>query len=553
MKSTYRLLLVTLPLTFLAVFYFFPLSRIFFVSLSGEQEFGPGIFHRLTGTGIYAKVLWFTTWQAAVSTMLTLLLALPGTYVFARYRFPGKKLLRAFTTVPFVLPTVVVAAAFQSLLGADGLINKGLMTVLGLNTPVIRMDQSIWFILLAHVFYNYTVILRIVGSFWANLEPAMADAARMLGASSWQVFWKITLPLLRPALLAAGLLVFVFCFSSFGVILILGGPRMATIEVEIYRQAVHLFNLPMAAALSLIQIIFTFGLMWIYTWLQKKSSVPLNPDFRAATRLFTTSPKDRLIVWGNLALMLILLGLPLIALVASSFLTDSGFSGLYYTALFDNKDQSLFFVPPLDAVVNSVGFALTTLMIALILGTLAAAFLSGPKDRLASILDPVFMLPLSTSAVTLGFGFIIALDKPPLNLRTSLMLVPLAHALVAFPFVVRSLLPAMRSIPDNLREAAALLGASPRKVWQSVDLPIIGRALVVGAVFAFTVSLGEFGATMFVARPQTPTMPLAIYRFLGQPGSINYGQAMAMSSILMFVTAAGFLLLEKFRTGSGEF
>ena len=164
------------------------------------------------------------------------------------------------------------------------------------------------------------------------------------------------------------------------------------------------------------------------------------------------------------------------------------------------------------------------------------------------------MLPLSTSAVTLGFGFILALDKPPLNLRTSPMLVPLAHTLVAFPFVVRSLLPALRGIPPKLRESAAVLGAGPWQVWRTVDLPILGRALVVAAVFAFTISLGEFGATVFVARPQTPTMPLAIYRFLGQPGAVNYGQAMAMSSILMLVSAVGFGLMEKFRSGQrGEF
>ncbi len=191
---------------------------------------------------------------------------------------------------------------------------------------------------------------------------------------------------------------------------------------------------------------------------------------------------------------------------------------------------------------------------ALILGMLAATYLSGPKTRWGAFLDPLFMLPLSTSAVTLGFGFIIALDKPPLNLRTSLMLVPLAHTLVAFPFVVRSLLPALRSIPKSLREAAALLGASPWQIWRAVDLPIVGRALAVGAVFAFTISLGEFGATVFTARPQSPTMPLAIYRFLGQPGAMNYGQAMAMSSLLMLVTAAGFMFLEKVRIGQvGEF
>ena len=337
-------------------------------------------------------------------------------------------------------------------------------------------------------------------------------------------------------------------------ILILGGPHFATLEVEIYRQAVHLFNLPMAAALSVIQIVFTFALMWVYTALQRRVAVDLMPESSVSALRRVVTCRDRVMVGGNTALMILLLGLPMLALVFRSFAGDNGLSLIFYRALFENPTQSVFFVPPMQAVIYSVGFACVTLVLAVLLGLPAASFLAAPKRRLGALLDPVFMLPLSTSAVTLGFGFIIALDRPPLNLRTSLMLVPLAHTLVAFPFVVRSILPALRSIPRSLREAAVLLGASPFKVWQTVDMPIVGRAVLVGAVFAFTVSLGEFGATVFVARPQTPTMPLAIYRFLGQPGAMNYGQAMAMSSILMMVTAVGFLLLEKMRIGHmGEF
>ena len=549
-----RIWLVTLPILFLAVFYFYPVLKIFSLSFMPEGEWGPGKLHKLVSGPFYIRTFWFTFWQAALSTLLTLVLAIPGAYVFARYRFFGKNLLQSFTTVPFVLPTVVVAAAFQALLGPHGLVNAWLMAWLDLSYAPIRLNHTIWFILLAHVFYNYTVVLRIVGGFWSRLECTITESAQLLGASPWQTFYKITLPLLAPAIFAAGLLVFIFCFSSFGIILILGGPRFATIEVEIYRQAVYLFNLPMAAALSMIQIVFTFVLMWVYTALQRKAAVALMPESSARALRRVATCRDRIIVGGTASLMMLLLGMPLLALVFRSFSSDNGFSLVFYRALFENPVQSVFFVPPMEAVLYSVGFAGVTLVLAIFLGLPAASFLALPQRRLGALLDPVFMLPLSTSAVTLGFGFIIALDRPPLNLRTSLLLVPLAHTLVAFPFVVRSLLPALRSIPGSLREAATMLGASPLKVWQTVDMPIVGRAVLVGAVFAFTVSLGEFGATVFVARPQTATMPLAIYRFLGQPGAMNYGQAMAMSSILMMVTAVGFLLLEKVKIGDmGEF
>ncbi|NER32381.1 MAG: iron ABC transporter permease, partial [Symploca sp. SIO1C4] len=173
---------------------------------------------------------------------------------------------------------------------------------------------------------------------------------------------------------------------------------------------------------------------------------------------------------------------------------------------------------------------------------------------IVNFLDPLFMLPLATSAVTLGFGFIISLNRPPLDLRSSIVLVPIAHALVGIPFVMRSLLPALRRISPQLREAAAMLGAEPLSVWWTVDWPLIRRALLVGAVFAFTVSMGEFGATLFIARPQTPTMPVAIFRFLGQPGALNYGRSLAMSSLLMLVCTVGFVAIERFRVGDeGEF
>lgn len=548
------MLLAGLPLVYLAIFYFYPLIKIFTVSFIPDETWVSGNLRKLVTSGIYLRTLWFTTWQAVVSTVLTLLLALPGAYVFARYQFWGKDFLRSFTTVPFVLPTVVVAAAFHSLLGPRGLVNTSLMKGFDLTLPPVAIDQTIALILIAHVFYNYTVVLRIVGGYWARLEPGLTETAKMLGASPGKAFLKVTLPLLSPAILAASLLVFIFCFSSFGVILILGGPRFATIEVEIYRQAIHFLNLPMAAALSLVQILFTFGLMWVYTRLQRSRSLALKPESRTVTQKKIDSGADRLMVAANVGFMILFLGLPMISLVIRSFTSETGVSLVFYRALFENSTQSIFFVPPADAVFYSLGFALAALLIALTLGVPAAVFLAGPVNRIRALLDPLFMLPLSTSAVILGFGFILALDKPPLNLRTSPMLVPLAHTLVAFPFVVRSLLPALRSIPARLRESATVLGAAPWQVWRTVDLPILSRALLVAAVFAFTISLGEFGATVFVARPQTPTMPLAIYRFLGQPGAANYGQAMAMSSILMLVSMVGFVLIDKFSVGyRGEF
>jgi thiamine transport system permease protein len=222
--------------------------------------------------------------------------------------------------------------------------------------------------------------------------------------------------------------------------------------------------------------------------------------------------------------------------------------------LFVNRRGSYFYVPPVVAIRNSLLVAGLTVAASLALGFIAANYLARRAGRWTAILDPLFMLPLGTSAVTLGFGYIIALDSPPLDLRASPALLPLAHTLVAFPFVVRSLLPVLRGIRPSLRGAAAVMGASPWRVWREVDLPILWRAMLVAAAFAFAISMGEFGATALVARPEFPTIPVVIYRFLGQPGALNYGQALAMSTLLMLVCAVGIVLIERVRVGEvGEF
>ncbi len=542
-------LLLALPLTFLILFYFYPLIKIFITSFSSSL---PGSHARLPtalSLGIYGKIIWFTTWQAFLSTAITLIIALPGAYVFARYNFFGKNLLQAFMTVPFVLPTVVTAAAFRALLGTNGLLNNWLTAGFGFAEPPIKIDQTISFFLLAHVFYNYALVVRIVGDFWAGLNPDIRAAATTLGASPSKVFFRITLPLLLPAIGSAALLIFIFCFTSFGVILMLGGPGNSTIEVEIYRQSVQLFNLPMAAILSLIQIVINFLLMWLHARLGRDSKITFFGDSALKTAVYAKTLLQKAVVFSNLFFMVILLFSPLLALVVRSLNTENGLTFLYYTSLFTTHNRSIFYVPPISAVLNSVGFGIAAMIIAVVLGLLVSTHLAATNKNNTSLWDALFMLPLATSAVTLGFGYIITLNTPPLNLRDSIAIVPIAHSLVAFPFVVRCILPSLRQIPACLRESALLLGASPIKVWRHVDIPVIKKPIIIGGVFAFSISMGEFGASSFISRPHMPTMPVAIFRFLSQPGDLNYGQAMAMSSILMFVTVSVFWLIGRLDRG----
>jgi thiamine transport system permease protein len=552
-------LLWILPLLFLGLFYFYPLGRILNYSYSDlEGGILPGIW-RLINSATIRHVLGFTFKQAALSTVLTLFVGLPGAYLFGKYQFTGKKLVRALTGIPFVMPTLVVAAGFYALLGPNGWINQGLMNLLRLESPPLEFVNTLGAILTAHVFYNTTIVLRVVGDYWSRIDPRLEGAARVLGANRWQTFWEVTLPLLLPAVAAAALLVFIFDFTSFGVILVLGGPRFATLEVEIYYQTISLFNLPLAATLSALQIGFTLILTILYTRLSSRLNQPISlfSKTQVQSRLLTT--RTKVLAGILLSILLVFLITPLAALAGKSIITESstgtGFSLAFFQALRDNPQESLFYVPPATALGVSLGYGLMTIILSLVLGLPAAIALSRKNlSLLDRILDPVLMLPLGTSAVTLGLGFILALGQPPLDFRTSPLLIPLAHTLVAFPFVVRSLAPALSSIQPQLRQAAAVLGASPRQVLKEIDIPLIGRALLVAASFAFTISIGEFGASSLITRPEFPTVPIVIYRLLSRPGVLNYGQAMALSTILMFATLGSMLIMEYFRMGDvGEF
>ena len=524
--------LATVPVGFLVAFFVWPVASIL---VTGLAEEGGAAFGRVLTDEHLLGVAWFTLWQAVVSTVLTVLIAMPATWVLARFDFRGRSLARAVATVPFVLPTVVVGTAFLALVGPSG--------VLGVD-----LHGTVWVILAAHVFFNVAVVVRIVGGVWSHLDPRLEDAARSLGASPWGTFTRVTLPLLRPAIAAASSIVFLFTLTSFGTVLILGGPRIATVEVEIYRRSLFFFDLPTAAVLAILQMVGVIGALIAYARYQERHTVEqtLRPARETARRIHTG--RERALVGAILGgTGAIVLGPPLV-LAWRSLNAGGGFGLQAYRALASDD-----FVDVGSAMTNSLGFAFAATLLALGVGLPAAVLIAARRGRLSRWFDTLLMLPLGTSAVTIGFGFLIALDWP-IDLRASIVLVPIAHALVATPFVVRASVPVLRAVRGRLREAAATLGASPARTFREVDLPIVSRVAAVGAAFAFAVSLGEFGATIFLARPGGPTIPIAIYRFLGRPGILNFGQAMALSVLLMAITAAAIMAVERARLpGPGAF
>ncbi len=529
-----RAALTALPLLALGLFFVYPVTGILLRGMrpDGVWEIG-AVAEVLTRARVH-RVLWFTLWSAAAGTALSVVLGLPVAWALHRLRFPGRDLLRALVLVPFVLPTVVVGVAFRRLLAPAGPLGW------------LGLDGTATAIVLALVFFNISVVVRTVGSSWEAHDPRREEAAAALGASPWQVWWTVTLPAIRPAVVSAASVVFLFCATAFGVVLTMGGLRYANVETEIYLLTTQELDLTGAAALSLLQLAVVVGLLG----LSARARRGLAPVRRTPRPLPRPAARHAwLLAWT--ALVVAFLMAPLAALVTASLRRGETWGLGNYRALGTTGQDNALLVPVTQALTTSLTVALQATGFALLLGTLVAFLVSRPDGgRGAGVVDGLFMLPLGVSAVTVGFGFLITLDRPPLDLRSAALLVPVAQAMVALPLVVRTLAPVLHSVDDRQRQAAASLGAGPLRVLRTVDLAVVWRPLLAAAGFAFAVSLGEFGATAFLARDDDPTLPVVIYRLIGRPGAENFGMAMAASVVLAGATTLVMLAVQRLRVGS---
>ena len=520
-------LCLLIPAAVLTIFFALPVATLVtrFTNL--------GVVRSVWRDPVVRRVVWFTTWQAVLSTVLTVAVGMVPAYVLARFEFVGRRLVGALIVVPFVMPTVVVGAAFLALLPDS-------------------FDNSVAAIIIAHVFFNVAVIVRGVGGLWEQIPSDLGAAARTLGAPPWQVARHITLPLLAPAIAASASVVFLFTFTSFGVVRLLGGPAHPTLEVEIWQRATRLGDVGVAAVLSAVQLlVLALAIAW-FARLQKRHRAqlglrPLTQRTRARGR------RDRAVV-GTTALTVLLFVIgPLGALFEGSLRAGTSYSLAAWRTLFspDSSAKRRGPASSLDVVgsmITSLRFALIAMAIAVVVGT-AACVAIVTMQRSGRILDAALMLPLATSAVTIGFGLLITFDTDPFDWRGAPLMIPLGHAVVATPFVVRILLPVLRSIDPDLRHAAMSLGASPMRVLREIDWPVVRRPVLSAAGFALVISLGEFGATSFLTRSGRETMPIAIDRLLAQPGALLHAQGYVLATMLALMTFLVIAAVDGLRAG----
>lgn len=508
---------------FLGVFFLWPVAEILWRGIAPDGVPDLAGIGEVLSRPRTLRIIGLTLGQAAIATVACLALGMPAAFVLYRLRFRGRAALRALALIPFVLPTVVVGVAFK---------------VLFAGTP---LDGSWWAIILALVFFNVAVVTRTVGTAWEELDPGIEDAAADLGAGPARTFLSVTLPRLGPALASSAIIVFLFCATAFGVVLVLGGARFGTVETEIWTLTSQYLDLQAASALSLVQIVFVVAVLWAV------SRVRSRPELRAPDAGRAVRRGDAPLIAASVVIGA-LLAVPVVALAVRSLLGPAGWTLDHWAALTGlgagaGSGRAALAVSPIEALGHSLAFAAAGTVVAMAIGLGASVLLSRRPSspaagRVRASLEGALMLPLGVSAVTLGFGYLVALDTPPLDLRSSPILVPIAQALVAAPLVIRILLPVLRGVDPLIRDAAADLGASPARVLWSIDLRLAARPAIAAAGLAFAVCLGEFGATTFLSRPDMATLPVVIERLAGHPGPGNLAMANAAAVLLAVVTAA---------------
>ncbi|GAA2045890.1 iron ABC transporter permease [Yaniella flava] len=526
-------------LTFLTIFFAWPVGAMLVRGITDDAgNLNLNTFGDVLTTGRTWAIVGHTLTMASLGTLGSVLFGIPAAYILYRTDFVGRNVLRSVTLIPFVLPTVVVGVAFRALLGTNGPLG------------FLGLDQTTWAVVAAMVFFNISLIARQVGGLWQMLDPRTVEAARSLGASRARAFCTITLPALTPAIGASAGLVFLYCSTAYSLVRTLGSPGVGTLETEVFRQTQAFLDLRTAAVFSALQVVFVLASVWLTQRLSHRTTTALRLQQPRRQKL---SRADWLPLTITLFAVIVIILWPMVTLLERSLATDDGYGLDNYRLLLTSPGTGFAGgTTAAQALEHSVKIALDATVITLVAAILLSLVITRQVKhpglaRGQRLLDTFIMLPMGVSSVTIGFGFLVSLHAWNPSLSQSGMLVPLAQAVVALPLVVRSLIPVLAAVDPKQRQAAAVLGASPARVLATIDGPYILRAVGLAAGLSFSVSLGEFGATSFLASPEYQTLPIYIVRLLGRPGADNFGMALAAAVVLGIVASIALLLGERIR------
>ena len=582
-KSKYIPAILLSPgLLILTLGFFIPLIMLFVISFykgvpgSGLmiKEFTIGNYLRFSDV-YYIEVLLRTFKIAIFTTILSLILGYPVAVVIARSSGKIKSILLAIVLVPLLTNVVARTLGLMIILGRHGPVNQ-LLDLLGV--PKINFIPGELGIIvgLTQVFMPYMILS--ISSVLSNIDFSLEGAARDLGSSKFEAFWKVTFPLSMSGIVAGSLFVFLLSFSSYVTPRLLGGGKVMVITMLIYQQAMLLLNWPFAAAVAVILLILSIILVTFYTKATTSSKLIdtiVDEDFQknhfsfqdffrkindwrydrvttarlAVDVLIQKSALIRMLAtlglyfgkffiktWKVFIVLFIIVPLPLVILSsfsASSMITfpPTGFSFRWYTGIFERMEYVRSFL-------LSLRLSLLCVLISVSVGTLASLALARYNFRGREIIRSVFLSPLMLPAVIVG----LALLRFFASIRwvATFQGILLAHLMLTTAYVIRTVSSSLVGFDSSLEEAARDLGASAFYTLRKVTLPLIKPGLIVAAIFAFIVSFDETTVSIFITGGRTITLPVRIF------SQLEYGldpTVTAISSVLILMAVIALFII----------
>jgi thiamine transport system permease protein len=522
----------------LAVFFLFfflaPVGSVFFRAAAGTT--GPEVgskVARILQSPQTRSVIYFTVGQATLSALVAILVALPGAYLVAHYTFPGRRIVYSLSLLPFVLPSIIVVVAMIGFYGKSGLINR----LFGTNYNLVYNFRGI---ILAHVYYNFSLAIRTISTAWTGIDRRFRESAESLGDSSMGVFFRVTLPLLLPSIFTSFILVFIYSFLSFGVVLVFGGISYATFEVAIYREMFINLDITAAGTYAFLQLLFS-GLFILLSSRTIQWSRAGAVDVTEKLPLLRSAPAPRRIALSIYIVVLLIFVLgPITTMVVRAFTDSSGalglenFRQLFIPGAADRNVQSILRSTVGGVIGRSFLIAGASGTITFIAAAAAALSLRG-GDR--SWMDSALQIPIAMSLVTVGLGLRILWQDiiPPVPL------IIIGQFFVAFPLVFRIIRSGVEELSDRIVHSAEILGARRLRILKDIELPLLRRTFYNSYAYALALPFADLTVVMAVGRGRIATFPVAIYRLIGFR---SFDLALAMAVIYIAVCLVLFWIID---------
>lgn len=513
-----------------SVFVVWPLFELVRQSFVGQisKSFGLENFGTFFSSAYFLRAAYNSLWVAAGTTVLTMLLGVPLAYAFSRFVFPGKVMLRVLVLLSMMSPPFIGAYAWIILLGRAGIVTEWGRS-LGMAIPTIYGPVGI---MLASALTLYPIVFWVVGGAMKQLDHGLEEAASMLGRRPLAVFFTVTLPLLRPALITSAMLVFLAVLAEFGLPNLLGEgerfPVLATLAYNLFLSEIG--EEPGMAAVTSVVLVLMAGLVVLAgQWASKNSRVANDGAQRAAIQTPTTGKRYALAV---AALGVVTLAnMPLLVVLVCSFLEVRG--AVFQPQLSWVNYQNAFNLMG-NALTNSLMYAGIALVFATVVGAALGYVLTRRSDRYSRLLDFLVMVPFIVPGTVLGIGFAQVFNGPPLQLTGTASVIVLVYFVRRLPFVTRSSASIVHQIDVALEEASASLGVRPLGTFRRIMLPLMRPGIMAGMVLAWLEIFNELSASIVLYTGATKTLPIAAYQ---QAFGGDFGVAAAYSGLQIAVTA----------------